>query len=214
MKLDYFITLPFGYAREAPPFEGNDICYPPSVVRHFLKIFTKKGDKVLDPFAGLGTTLFVAEDMGRVPFGIEAERERFEWTAGQMKNWQNIRHEDAANVALLDLPKMDFCITSPPFMPRDHDWNPLYSGNKAYAGYDKYLSRMKYIFSELPKVMKRGSYLVVHLDNLRRRSFTPLVWDVGNAIGASFRLENDILVVYEDAPKEFPYTHCLVFKKV
>ena len=65
-----FVTLPYALEREAPPFEGNDIKYPESLVRHFLGRCTKPGDKVFDPFAGLGTTLFVAEEMRRVPFGI------------------------------------------------------------------------------------------------------------------------------------------------
>lgn len=210
----HFLTLPFTLERDPPPFEGNDICYSWSIPRYFINRYSKKGDRVLDPFAGLGTTLFVAEELGRVPYGVEAERERFEWTAGQVENWQNVFHEDSAKIAQLGLPKMDLCVTSPPFMPIDHDWNPLYSGNPVHAGYPKYLARMRYIFSEIEKVMKKNALLVVHLDNLRRRRFTPLIWDVGQAIAQSFRLENDVVIRWDNPPDDYPYAQCLIFRKV
>ena len=72
-----FITLPYALEREAPPFEGNDIKYPEALVRLFLKKLTKPGNRVFDPFAGLGTTLFVAEEMRRIPFGIERDERRY-----------------------------------------------------------------------------------------------------------------------------------------
>lgn len=214
MKDSHFITLPYKLERPAPPFEGNDICYPAALVRHFLKEYTKKGDKILDPFAGLGTTLFVAEEMGRIPYGIEAERARFEWTAGQLENWQNIFHEDSAHIAQLPLPKMDFFMTSPPYMPIDHDWNPLYSGDPAHQGYAAYMSRMRYIFGEIEKVMKKGAMGVVQVDNLRHtRTFTPLVHDIAAAVGDSFRLLDEKIIRWENGPADYPYTQCLIFKK-
>ena len=84
-----FIALPYGLEREAPPFEGNDIKYPEALVRHFLKQSTSPGDKVFDPFAGLGTTLFVAEEMRRIPFGVEHDARRHGWVAGQLTRWPN-----------------------------------------------------------------------------------------------------------------------------
>lgn len=215
MTGQYFITLPYKLERAAPPFEGNDIRYPESLVRHFLTEYTKKGDRVFDPFAGLGTTLFVAEAMGRVPYGVEAERARFEWTAGQISHWGNMFHADAGHCTKLDLPPMDFCMTSPPFMPMDHQWNPLYSGNPRYAGYALYLRRMKHIFSKVHQVMKRGSTVVIQVDNLRHtRCFTPLVHDIGAAVGASFRLMDEKIIRWKNGPADYPLTQCLVFKKV
>lgn len=215
MTGNFFITLPYKLERAAPPFEGNDICYPASLVRHFLDLYTKRGSRVFDPFVGLGTTLFVAEEMGRIPYGIEAERERFEWVAGQMTHWNHVFHDDAANCAKLELPKMDFCMTSPPYMPRDHRWNPLYSGDPSQAGYDNYRRRMKYIFGQIHTCMKRGAIVVVQVDNLRRgKCFTPLVHDIGAAVGASFRMMDEKIIRWENGPADYPLTHCLVFKKV
>ncbi|MCD8519870.1 MAG: site-specific DNA-methyltransferase [Alphaproteobacteria bacterium] len=123
------------------PEEAEDR-YPESLVRAFVNEFTKPGDKVFDPFLGFGTTAFVAEDMGRIPYGIEADGERYEWAAAQLEHWMNILHADSVDIGSFKLPRMDFCMTSPPYMPAHHKWNPLYGGDPAYAGYDTYLARM------------------------------------------------------------------------
>ncbi len=206
------ITLPYKLERDKPPFEGDDIKYPESLVRYFLKEFTKKGDNVFDPFSGLGTTLFVAEEMARMPYGMEADQERYEWVAGQLNNWTNLIRADAAKMLHYDFPKMDFAITSPPYMPKNYKWNPLYGGDPAKAGYESYLKRMEHIFRQLSKLMKRNAHIVVQLDNIRRRTFTPLVQDVGKVISKTMRLDNEIIVQWKNGPKDYPYTHCLIFK--
>ena len=132
-----FITLPYALERAAPPFEGNDIKYPEALVRYFLKEFTSPGDRVFDPFTGLGTTLFVAEEMRRIPFGVEHDARRHQWVAGQLTHWANLVLGDSAKLCSYGFPKMDFAMTSPPFMPRHHRWNPLVAGNPANAGYDR-----------------------------------------------------------------------------
>jgi len=217
MNHDPFITLPYRLERAPPPFEGNDIKYPESLVRHFLKRYTKPGDKIFDPFSGLGTTLFVAEELKRVPYGIEHDRTRYEWSAGQLEHWDQVIYGDSREMLSYGLPKMDFCMTSPPYMPCHHKWNPLSGGDPAQAGYDHYLAQMTEIFSALRQIMKRGSYIVVQLDNLPGKSgrrFTPLVADLGGAIGAALRQEAETIVAWDKktAKPDYPHTHCLIFK--
>lgn len=214
MQKETLIKIPFLHERANPPFEGDDIRYPEGLVRHFLKTHTKKGDRVLDPFAGLGTTLFVAEEMGRTPYGIEADRNRFEWVAGQMQHWQNLRHGDSASIASCGFPKMDFCMTSPPYMPKHHEWNPLFAGNPRHAGYAKYLRRMGLIFEGVATLLKRNATLIVQVDNLRHgHLYTPLVRDLSLVIEKSFSLQNEIIVEWTHPKQGYTHTHCLVFKK-
>jgi hypothetical protein len=54
-----------------PTLRDDDVRYPPSLVEHFLQEYTRPGDKVIDPFAGYGTTLMTAESMNRIAFGVE-----------------------------------------------------------------------------------------------------------------------------------------------
>jgi hypothetical protein len=212
MEKKNFITLPYKLERAAPPFEGTEIKYPEALVRHFLREYTGRGDKVFDPFAGLGTTLFVAEEMGRVPFGLEHDAGRQEWVAGQLQHWTNLRRGDARKLTAQKFPKMDFCMTSPPFMGRGDRWNPLTGGDAGAAGYATYLRQMKKIFAQLAGVMKRGAPVVVQLDNIPGRVFTPLVWDVGRAIAEVLTLEAEIIVAWKNPPPDYPHTHCLLFR--
>jgi hypothetical protein len=207
-----FITLPYALERDAPPFETNEIKSPESLTRYFLKKFTSRGDKVFDPFAGLGTSLFVTEDMGRIPFGIEADPQRHQWVAGQMEHWTNLVHGDSARLQSMGFPKMDFSFTSPPYMPIHHQWNPLFAGNPAKAGYKNYLKRMEYIYGQLAGLMKRGAYVVVQADNLPGRTYTPLVRDLSLAISKSLRPEAEIIVAWKNPKPDYLHTHCLVFK--
>ena len=207
------ITIPWKLERPTPPFEGDDIRYPESLVRHFLKKHTKAGDKVFDPFAGLGTTLFVAEEMNRVPYGIEADLKRYEWVAGQLTHWQHLAFGDSATLLpKLDVPKFDFCMTSPPYMPRHHKWNPLFAGNPRHAGYDKYLARMAVIFARLKPLLKKNATLVVQADNLTHgKIFTPLIRDIGAAVGKSFTQTDEITVLWKNPKAGYDHTTALVF---
>jgi len=214
MEHDSLITIPWILERTAAPLEETDK-YPEGLVRHFLNRYTRPGDKVLDPFAGLGTTLFVAEEMNRRPFGVEADRTRYEWVAGQLERWDSLIHGDAGDVADLGCPKMDFCMTSPPYMPSHHKWNPLFGGDPVRAGYAVYLARMAEIFAGVRRVMKKNAYLAVQADNLPRKGgCTPLVHDMTRAVSQSFRFETETIVVWERPKPDYTHTHVLIFKTV
>lgn len=207
-----FMRLPYKLEAAPPPFETNAIKSPEALIRHFVKLYTKRGAKVFDPFAGLGTTLFVAEELGRVPFGMEADEQRYGWTAGQLHNWLNLRQGDAAKLDKVGFPKMDFCMTSPPYMKISDRWNPLYAGDPDKAGYANYLKRMAQIFIKVATIMKRNAVLVVQVDNIPGKQFTPLVRDLSLAISKSFVPISEVTIAYEKAPKNYAHTNCLVFK--
>ena len=52
--------------------------FPQELPEWFIKLFTKEGDVVLDPFMGSGTTILVAHRMKRSAIGIEIIKEYFE----------------------------------------------------------------------------------------------------------------------------------------
>lgn len=63
--------------------------YPEYVVQEFLKLLTKKGDVVLDPFLGSGTTAIVAKKMDRRYIGIEINPAYCEYAANRIANTVN-----------------------------------------------------------------------------------------------------------------------------
>ena len=51
--------------------KNHSAAFPEALPEWFIKLFTKEEDMVLDPFAGSGTTNFVAQRMNRNSVGIE-----------------------------------------------------------------------------------------------------------------------------------------------
>ena len=55
---------------------GRSGAFPPEIPRRLVRMFSILGDTVLDPFAGTGTTLWEASQMGRHAIGIEIDPAR------------------------------------------------------------------------------------------------------------------------------------------
>lgn len=51
--------------------KNHSATFPQTLPEWFIKLFTKEGDTVLDPFMGSGTTIIVAQRMKRRSIGIE-----------------------------------------------------------------------------------------------------------------------------------------------
>lgn len=68
-------------------YHGNFI---PQVPRQLIKRYTKKGDFVLDPFLGSGTTAFECETLQRGCIGIELNSELVDYVKGKTSSSKNI----------------------------------------------------------------------------------------------------------------------------
>lgn len=64
--------------------KNHSAAFPEELPEWFIKLFTKKGDTVLDPFMGSGTTLFVANRMRRNSIGIDIVPEYCEMVKKQL----------------------------------------------------------------------------------------------------------------------------------
>jgi len=66
---------------------------PIKLLEKLIKIFTDKGDVVIDPTAGSGSTLIAAQNLERIAYGFEIDRKIYQ----QAKKWidknKNIRSE-------------------------------------------------------------------------------------------------------------------------
>lgn len=52
---------------------GHTAPFPKEIPEFAVKMFSYKGEKVLDPFAGIGTSIKVASELGRIGIGIERD---------------------------------------------------------------------------------------------------------------------------------------------
>jgi DNA modification methylase len=70
------------------------LIYPPihpyekpfSLIERLVRIYTKTGDLVLDPFCGSGTVPLVCKSLGRSCLGIEKEKEYFELAEARIES--------------------------------------------------------------------------------------------------------------------------------
>jgi site-specific DNA-methyltransferase (adenine-specific)/site-specific DNA-methyltransferase (cytosine-N4-specific) len=58
--------------------KNHSAAFPEELPEWFIKLFSKEGDTVLDPFMGSGTTVLVADRMNRNSIGIEIMPEYFQ----------------------------------------------------------------------------------------------------------------------------------------
>jgi DNA modification methylase len=58
--------------------KNHSAVFPEALPEWFIKLFTKEGGVVLDPFVGSGTTSRVAKRLGRHSIGIEVLREYYD----------------------------------------------------------------------------------------------------------------------------------------
>ncbi len=64
--------------------KNHSAAFPESLPEWFIKLFTREGDTVLDPFMGSGTTNIVAQRMGRNSIGIEIQPEYYQMVKNEM----------------------------------------------------------------------------------------------------------------------------------
>jgi DNA modification methylase len=79
--------------------KNHSAVFPEDLPEWFIKLFTKKGDWVLDPFMGSGTTVVVAQRMERNAIGIEILPEYFNLAQSKVKPRLEIR---PAQLALME----------------------------------------------------------------------------------------------------------------
>jgi DNA modification methylase len=65
--------------------KNHSAAFPEELPEWFIRLFTREGDLVLDPFMGSGTTNFVAQRMNRHSIGIEISPEYYSMVKRQME---------------------------------------------------------------------------------------------------------------------------------
>ncbi len=97
--------------------------FPIALPKKCIELFTHKGELVLDPFAGVGTTLIAAKDTGRNAVGFDLNKNYVDFTKkrlSQQKLSDNTKQimicDDSINIPdHLEENTISLCVTSPPY---------------------------------------------------------------------------------------------------
>ncbi|UPV74957.1 site-specific DNA-methyltransferase [Halorussus limi] len=214
-----FRSFEYTHEKELPTGHTNEIRAPEALVEEFLTEYSSPGDRVLDIFAGYGTTLTVAEQLDRIPYGLEYEPERASYIKEQIQHSDNVRQGDVLELDPSWFPACDCCYTSPPFMVQSDHRNPLqnYSGESTYK---EYLDDLETAFTRLESVLTSNATVIVDVTNMKFEGrVTPLAWDVAKRVSNVFHFEGETVITWKstanDGEESFGYgydhSYCHIF---
>lgn len=194
--------------------------FPETLAREFIEFFTRRGQTVLDPMVGTGSTLLACLESGRHGIGVELNpayaaiaRRRLEEarrTTPAPELRLDVVQADASNLAALDLPTCDYVLTSPPYwdMLRARgaetqqrrraagELDVTYSDDPADLGnisdYHVFLDRLVAVYAGLRPALRPGAYLTIIVKNVKKGGRVyPLAWDLARRLSDVFTLKDE-----------------------
>ncbi|MEW6608979.1 MAG: DNA methyltransferase [bacterium] len=105
--------------------EIHPAVFPIALPKKCIELFTHKGELVLDPFVGIGTTLIAARDLDRNAVGFDLNQRYIDVTSSRFAQTELDFGENTKQIAICDdalnIPKyldegtVALCVTSPPY---------------------------------------------------------------------------------------------------
>jgi DNA modification methylase len=172
--------------------------FPETLAQEFIEFFTKRGETVLDPMAGTGSTLVAALRAGRNSYGIELNPKYAEIAKQIIEEERNILaekvegltskviHGDAKQITNYQLPMIDYVLTSPPYWDMLHakgaqtqkkrrdsaELDVHYSDDPNDLGnisnYEEFLEKLVNIYKGLKTLLCEKAYLTIIVKNVKK----------------------------------------------
>ena len=221
--------------------ENHPATFSPTMIADFIKFFTKKNMKVLDPFVGIGTTLVACDRTGRKGIGVEINPKYLKIAQKRITKKQIIMKGDSISLSKLKLPKIDFCISSPPYWKMLHkiDVNQKirlkkgldtkYSNQKNDLGniqdYEEFMEKLLPVYEQVYNSLKPEKYMVIIVQNVIMGSvMIPFAWDLAIRLSKKFLLKKEKIWCQDHKnlyPFGYPFSwvsnthhhYCLIFQK-
>jgi DNA modification methylase len=186
----------------------------PELVLRCLSVWSKKGDRVLDPFLNRGTTPIMSAYYGRIGYGndivpkyvdhvqkqVNVLKEKYTWANNIFINNGNAR--DIIEIAKnnFNVEKFDYIITSPPFW----DIEPYESVKGQLSDiqdYENFLIEYNYIIEQLYEILKPKSFITYIVnDFVKNKDFYDFSGDTKRSFkNAGFKL-HDVIINYLRSP--------------
>jgi hypothetical protein len=187
---------------------GNFI---PQIPHQLMLRYTKKGDWVLDPFAGSGTTLIECRRLGRNGMGIELNDEvarRARELVEKEKNWQRVKTEiatgDARTIDAAEMLKragakhVQMIVMHPPyhdiisFSDSEHDLSNAKSTGQFLQMFGEALDNLS------PLLERRRYFALVIGDKYSKGEWVPLgFYCMGEVLKRDFSLKSIVVKNFE-----------------
>lgn len=144
--------------------------FPEELVERFVSYFTKSGAWILDPFAGVGSTMIASKNLNRNSVGIELNpsfvrigREVLERSLGNGEHHiivgNSFKIDEILKNNFNEKPIFDFLITSPPYwnmLRKSRGYNDTVHKERAESGLPQYYSDSE---SDIGNIESYGNYI-------------------------------------------------------
>jgi len=204
--------------------------FPETMAQEFIEFFTKRGELVLDPMVGTGSTLVAALRCGRNSYGIELNplyaqiaaevvREEKEVLSGTDDLVAKVIEGDAQQAVHYGIPCVDYVFTSPPYWDMLHargaenqkkrraasELDVIYSDNPNDVGnlhdYEQFLGRLIDIYTGLKPLLRHKAYLTIIVKNIKKGGkIYPLAWDIARELGKVYTLKDEKIWMQDNQP--------------
>ncbi|HEY7115322.1 MAG TPA: DNA methyltransferase [Tepidisphaeraceae bacterium] len=159
---------------------------PSYVVWNLLKRYTKEKDLVVDCFAGSGTTLDVARELGRRALGYDVHPTR-----------KDIFRVDARKLPPELTGKVDFVFIDPPYSTHiDYGPDPRDIGKLDASG-GEYYRAMEQVFDQIHRILKPGAHMGLYVSDsyVHGKGFFPIGFELFGRLRAKGFEAADIVAV-------------------
>ncbi|MDC5696184.1 site-specific DNA-methyltransferase [Intrasporangium calvum] len=192
----------------------EDVHFSEHVAAEVIERLTDPGDLVLDPFAGFGTTLSVADRLGRRGLGVELLPERVELARTRAPG-ATVIEGDARGLHRFIAEPVALCLTSPPYRTaNDHPHDPLTAYTLVAGSYESYLADLTAVAQTVARHLRPGGHLVLNVANIRHdRHTTTLAWDVARTIGAVLPFVGETVIHWDTLPHDLTGDYLLTFRR-
>jgi len=165
--------------------------FSPEIPRRLIKLFSFCDERVLDPFAGVGTTARIALELERGALCVEQEPSYVEriWSdCGTDTNQLDVRLGDARDLKGIASNSIGLAITSPPY------WNKADYGDGAanlgnIESYPAFIRALRPAFAEVYRVLAPGRKFCLVTANVNQHTDHGLL---------TFPLATDIVLLLRD----------------
>ena len=185
------------WATHDAKYRGN---WSPYIPRNIILRYSEEGDKVLDQFAGGGTTLVEAKLLNRCIVGIDVnddalerckEKTTFEYeNAGEVV----IRKGDARKLDFIEDRSIDLIATHPPYA-NIISYSEGIEEDLSQFNVKDFLEQMKPVAEECYRVLKKGKFCAILMGDTRQKGHViPMSFEVMKIFEAAGFKTKEIII--------------------
>lgn len=189
------------WATHRSDYRGN---FAPQIARNVIEMYSKKGELVLDPMVGGGTTLIEAKLLGRNAIGVDINPKAIEFAKKCLrfehypKSEIKLKRGDCRKLGFVDEGSVDLVLTHPPYMNIiKYSEGSIEDDLSNIGSLPKFCDEMEKVAGELFRVLKEDRYCAILMGDTRRgKHMVPLAFEVMRRfLRAGFVLKEDIVKV-------------------